>query len=91
MSSSDWKSKGKKERKNIKEGFQVDFGFVSPFFPPDAPDFFFHLHSNEAISTYSLDSAKTERKVVFLAIPPCICDLLHVPHESSEQFLMGLN
>lgn len=76
-----------KRKKKIKEDFQEDFGFVSPFLFLWAPDFFFIILSNEAISTYFIDSAKTERKVVFHAIPRCICDLLHVPHEISEQLL----
>lgn len=86
MSSSDWKSKEKK--KKSRKIFKRILVLCHLFFFSWAPDFFFIILSNEAISTYFIDSAKTERKVVFNAIPRCICDLLHVPHEISEQLLM---
>lgn len=58
--------KGKKSpntnKQKTKGGFQMHFSFMSLFFlSPCTPDFSFPLPPNEAISSYFLDSAKTER------------------------------
>ena len=63
-----------KAKKNTKGGFQMHFSFVLLFFSSYVPDFFFPLPPSEAISSYFLDSAKTERKFIFHVIPPYICD-----------------